>query len=153
MTAMSIMGSALRALVERGASKYSVEELEAHLRESGEEVTGKLAAAADSPHNREVACHVIGIERWGQSRLTTCLGRPRVDDEYDGYRPAADSMATLTEEFREARRDTLAQIELLRQIDGLESRTCAHNDMGELSVKGWLSYLDSHATRELRRLK
>jgi hypothetical protein len=150
---MSIIGSALRALVERNATKSSVEELETRLRTTETEVAQRLETAADTPGNREVACHVIGIERWGQSRLTTCLGGPRLHDEYDGYRPQPESMAALVAEFREARDDTLALIEQLRQANALEGRTCAHNDMGELSVKGWLSYLDSHATRELRRLR
>lgn len=52
--------------------------------------------------------------------------------------------------FAEAREQTIA---LAHQAANLPpSVTARHNDLGDLSVKGWLAYLEGHATRELRRL-
>lgn len=47
--------------------------------------------------------------------------------------------------FAEAREQTIA---LAHQAANLPpSVTARHNDLGDLSVKGWLAYLEGHATR------
>lgn len=147
---MSLIGSLLRIFVQRQASDTTPGELIDRLETSGEIVTGRLAAAPDTPGNREVACHVIGIERWGDRRLRMALGEPVVTDEYDGYRPSLDlEMAALAQAFVQTRAETVA---LANQAAHLpESVRAPHNDLGELTVPEWLVYLDSHAMRETKR--
>lgn len=149
---MSWIGTAIAYVVERQAGGKTVDELIAKLAASGAAVAERMARAADTPGNRDVAAHIIGIERWGAQRLRTALGDVALADEYDGYRPGMEQdMAAMAEAFAEAREQTIA---LAHQAANLPSSvTARHNDLGDLSVKGWLGYLGSHATRELRRLR
>ncbi|MEO8167117.1 MAG: hypothetical protein ABI623_02660, partial [bacterium] len=50
---------------------------------SGAAVAERMARAADTPGNRDVAAHIIGIERWGARRLRTALGDVALADEYE----------------------------------------------------------------------
>ena len=87
------------------------------------------------------------IERWSARRLRTALGDTMTADEYDGYRPSTGmDMAALAEAFAAAREETIALAE--RAADLPESVVVRHNDLGELNVKGWLVYIENHATRE-----
>jgi hypothetical protein len=108
--------------------------------------------AADTARDRDLAGHVIGIERWSQRRLRPALGEPVVHDEYDGYRPdPALGMTALAEAFAQTRDETL---DLARRAADLPpSVRAAHNDPGQLSVGGWLFCIDSHAQRESGRIR
>ena len=122
--------------------------------QSGERVARQLAAAANTPTNREQAVHLIGIERWGQRRLRVLLGEPLVLDEYDGYRPAnSKGLPALASAFRTARADTVALVGRLQSAGVAPTATVPHNGMGDLTVRGWLSYLEAHAARESSRVK
>lgn len=149
---MSWIGRVIAYVTERQAGDKAAEELITALIASGTAVAERMARATDTPGNREAAAHIIGIERWGARRLRTALGDVALNDEYDAYRPDGEhDMATLAATFAEAREQTLA---LAQQAANLPpSVTARHNDLGDLSVKGWLVYLESHATRELRRLR
>jgi len=75
-----------------------------------------------------------------------------LQDEYDGYRPAPGlDWPGLQAEFQSTRRETLALARQLEQA-GAEARV-HHNEMGELSARGWLYYLNMHADMECKRLK
>lgn len=148
-TAMSIRGNLQRALIERTAARHTPGELLERLDRTGAAITERLAAAPDTPANREAAVHVIGIERWGQRRLRIALGEPPVRDEYDAYRPGEDQdMAALAALFAETRQQTLALATLAVRLP--ESVTAPHNELGDLTVPGWLIYLEGHAERETR---
>jgi hypothetical protein len=149
---MSITGDLIRALTERRARGQTAEQLIERLVESGQTVAERMARAADTPGNREAAAHIIGIERWSARRLRTALGDVATRDEYDGYRPSTDlTMAELAEAFAAAREQTTA---LAQQAANLPpSVTARHNDLGDLSVKGWLFYIENHAWRESIRIR
>jgi hypothetical protein len=150
---MSFIGNLIRSFIEGRASRASLDELRKGLETGGEKVARRIAHAADTPSNRKQAGHIIGIERWGAQRLRTVqtLVSPPVVDESDGYRPHGDQpMSALSAEFTSARAETLALIEVLRPM---QDRRVPHNDLGELSVRGWLVYLSNHAGVESKRLR
>jgi hypothetical protein len=151
---MSLVGNLLRSFMERGARDLSYEDLMDRLRVSGEEIAGRMAAAADTSGNRQAAAHIIGIERWGRQRLGTALGQTLVMDQYNGYRPAVTlTMPALAELFGDARASTLDLVARLVAAGVKPSATVPHNDMGDLTIRAWLFYLNSHATREAGRIK
>lgn len=153
-TRMSMLGKLVHWFTERGARHMSYDDLAQRLRTSGERVSARFGAAADTSANRLAANHIIGIERWGQHRLRTLLGEPLVMDEYDGYRPGEEmTMAALSEAFESTRAGTLQLIDALQQAGVPVTQTAPHNDLGDFSVGGWLYYLDSHATRESIRVR
>ena len=117
-------------------------------------MAAQMDTASDTPANRDRAGHVIGIERWSQRRLRTLLGEPLLMDEYDSYRPAADQpLKTLGALFKSTRQGTLDLVQELGKISGVESETVPHNEMGNLTVRGWLVYILSHAAREGQPIK
>lgn len=82
------------------------------------------------------------------------LGEPVLHDEYDAYRPRTDlSMEQLRAALVETRMET---VRLARELGARAveaTGTVAHNQFGELSLRGWLRYLDTHANLESQRLK
>jgi hypothetical protein len=151
---MSLMGKVLHMVIELQARNKSLNQLTRVLSQSGDRVASRLAGAANTPTNRELAAHLIGIERWGQRRLRVLLGEPLVIDEYDGYRPAdSKGIPALVSTFRTTRADTLGLVTRLQSARVAPTATVPHNDMGDLTVRGWLSYLETHAAREASRLK
>lgn len=153
-TLQRMIGMVLRPLAERQARGRSGEAFAADLERSGRKVQGRFERAEDTPGNREAVNHIVGIERWGQRRLRVALGEPPVSDAYRGYRlPEGADLKALAQAFTETRRETVRlALELGRADPGLKTRV-AHNDLGELSVGGWLAYLGAHASREQFRVR
>lgn len=148
-----IVGFIAKNLVEGPAQKQSLAELAAGMERSSRTVEERVSGKQDSEWNRNTLRHIIGIERWGQKRLRVALGEPLVVDEYDGYQPAPGTpLATLREEFQSTRQATLALIREMEQAGVKPTARVYHNDLGEISPHGWLRYLDSHATRETRKM-
>jgi|WetSurMetagenome_2_1015567.scaffolds.fasta_scaffold791859_1 hypothetical protein len=150
---MSLIGSLIRSFVEGRASRASLDEIHKGLETNGGEVANRMASVADTPANRQQAGHIIGIERWGVQRLRSALApNPApAKDEYDSYRPRADQpVSALALEFKSARAETLSLLEPLGQVQDCR---VLHNDLGPLSVRGWLVYLTNHASMESKRLK
>lgn len=146
---MSLTGIFLRSHAEWSAKGESYEELLQRLRKNEATTLARLRGIPDVERNRGVARHVIGIERWGAQRLRTLLGEPLVMDEYDGYAPSNDlSIAELTSEFQETRSATIALVDELRRQGIAPSATVKHNELGDLSVGGWIVYISSHTSRE-----
>lgn len=148
-----MIGMVLRPLAERQARGRTGEAFAAALERSGSVVQGRFERAGDTPGNREAINHIVGIERWGQRRLRVALGEAPVTDPYRGYRlPEGSDVKTLARAFADTRRETVRlALELARKDPGLKTKV-AHNDLGELSVGGWLAYLEAHAGREGRRV-
>ena len=92
--------------------------------------------------------HLIGIERWGQQRLRVALGEPLALDEYDPYRPEGEDWAGLQQCFQRTRQETISLSKSLRmaRLD-VGTRIC-HNQFGEISLLGWIFYLNFHAKLE-----
>jgi hypothetical protein len=149
---MSWVGKLAAIFTKWQAGRCDLPELLDVLDTSGQVVTDRLTRAGDTTSNRDVARHIIGIERWSRRRLQTALGDVAVMDEYDRYRPdEAESMATLTELFIEARAQSIA---LAYQATNLpDTVRVAHNDLGEMDVRAWLFYIENHAARECLRLR
>ena len=140
-------------LIERPAKKWTLTQLATRLEAAGQQMEQRMAEAGDAQPNREKACHIIGIERWGQRRLQVALGEPLIVDKYHAYRPGPDlDWQELRAEFHATRQDTIA---LVHRIDkaGADTVLVPHNDFGNLSVRGWLRYLDKHASIEGKRIK
>ena len=140
-------------LIERPASKLTLAQLAASLETTGQQIEQRIAEAGDSPSNRKKAYHVIGIERWGQRRLRVALGEELIMDRYHGYRPAPElEWQELGAAFHAARQDTIALVEQI-ETAGADAVLVPHNNLGDLSVRGWLRYLDKHAGLEGKGIK
>jgi hypothetical protein len=140
-------------LLERPVRDKTLAEIRTELDSSGREAQQRLATVADTAQNREALGHIIGIERWGQRRLQVALGEPLLMDESDGYYPAGDaSWEQLQELFQETRRHTVAIAGELDQANVGRALAVPHNQWGNLTVYGWLHYLQSHANRDMKRI-
>ena len=141
-------------LFERPTKKKSFTELAKVANAKGDSITAKCEKAQDSEKNRKTLNHIIGIERWCQSRLTVALGDAFVQDEYDGYRPAREASWTeLKQLFAETRAETVAIAQRLGEAGVSAETTIHHNDFGEMTPKAWLRYLTFHGNTESMRLK
>ncbi len=150
---MSIIGRIVRSISERNARGKSYADFQRALTKTGDTIHGRFETASDTPGHRGAGRHIIGIENWAQSRLRVALGNPYQQDEYDGYQPAEDlDMPALSNAFADARADTVMIAQLLEKAAVPLSQTVPHNDMGDLTIGGWLSYIIAHAGRESRRL-
>jgi hypothetical protein len=151
---VGILGTLFRTLmIDRPARKIDLTDYPARLEKAGEILEERIAGAKDTPENRAQLRHIIGIERWGQSRLHGFLGEPVAMDEYDAYQPeGGGDFATLRAEFAQTREETVA---LARQMaeTAVSRETVPHNDFGDLTLKSWLYYLQSHAALESKRIK
>ncbi|MEZ4606834.1 MAG: DinB family protein [Deinococcales bacterium] len=134
---------------ERPAQWRSYGDMDFLLRGSSQTISQRLDNAADSEVNRKKLRHIIGIERWGQQRLRVLLGDNFQADEHYSYKPAENtSWQDLKETFIQTRQ---ASLELVNQLRELNSNVkVPHNQLGPLSAKGWLRYLNLHATIESR---
>jgi hypothetical protein len=146
-----LIGLVRRPMAERHARGKAIAELADELEVSGRELDRRMAGRPDTPGNREAVAHWVGIERWGQRRLRVTLGEPFVEDTYHPYRPDVDEgFEAMRAAFAETRAETVA---LARQLDerGIDpAMTVPHNDLGVLSVGGWLAYLVQHPDQESR---
>lgn len=144
----------VRLVLERTAARYSISEWADALAASGAKLKARMAASADTPANRRQIRHIIGLERWGQRRLRVALGEPFINDEMDGYQPPVDlNLAELIDVFLNTRDET---VHLARQCAAdprAETTLVRHNQLGPLSIRGWLRYLDMHAGLEVLRLR
>lgn len=137
----------------RSTRNQSLDQIADLMAATGQTLELIFGAAADSDHNRRLINHIVGIERWGQQRLRTALGEPLVIDEYDGYRPPrAATLPELQADFAATRRDTVALTCELGAA-GAEAVGLPHNQIGNLSVRSWLGYLNIHANWEAKKLK
>jgi uncharacterized damage-inducible protein DinB len=151
---MNLIGSIIGNFIRRSARKHSVEEWQAKLVESEALVFGRIETSQNSEKNQTLSRHVIGIERWAQSRLNVFLGANLQRGEYDAYQPAAGTdVAALSQAFQDTRQATVALVKQIQQAGVGDTQTVLHNQLGEFTVRDWLVYIDGHATRESGRLK
>lgn len=149
-----LIGKILKPIVERQGRGHSLEAWAAVLEATGRDVSARLEGATDTPTNREVANHIVGIERWGQRRLRVALGETPILDSYRGYRlPEGTSVEGLAQAFADTRRQTVELARTLNAAPLSPEAKVKHNDFGALSIRGWLAYLSGHAKRETVRLR
>lgn len=150
----TIVGAIAYLILERPARQTTLSQFIAKLEESGRAIEERAAKTADTPSNCTQLAHIAGIERWGQRRLRVLLGEPYVQDEYDGYRPAADlNYAQLRDFFHTTRQDTIRLARQLADMGIADAATVPHNFIGKLSARAWLRYLEIHASSEGKRLR
>jgi hypothetical protein len=139
-------------MFERPVRGRSVVELAEALSASDLEVRERIAKKKPTPANAARLRHVIGIERWGQRRLRVFLGDPLEMDGHQPYKPPADAdWPTLQAELASARADTVALAGMLTAVD--PARTVPHNQFGPLTVRGWLRYIQGHASTESKLMR
>lgn len=149
-----IFGVIRYLLFERWTNKRTLDELADNLVEGGKGIKEKISERSDSEHNRNKLNHIIGIERWGQSRLKVALGETFIRDEHDGYcPPVTASWHELKTAFNETRDNTVTIARELAKANITPKTTVHHNDFGDMSVHGWLGYLNFHATQESKGIK
>lgn len=142
----------IRGQVERQGRRASLSELADRLEVHGRSLAQRFAGAPDGDDVRETLRHVVGIERWGQRRLRVALGEDPEPGGHRPYRPPDEaSLDALRVAFATTRADTVALARALARAEPEPSLRIAHDDLGPLSVGGWLAYLDGHATIEARR--
>lgn len=146
---MSIFGSVSRVFTEWLGRRRPLAAWVEKLEESGQTVHGRMESTSNSENHRKAARHIIGIERWSQSRLRVALGDPLTLDEYDGYRPDAQlDMAALARAFADTRQESVQLAQQLAEAGISPLQTVRHNELGELTISGWLAYIENHAWRE-----
>lgn len=142
--------------IEGPASKTGFAALIKDLKVNGQTISTRLGGIASNAANRSRLRHIIGIERWGQSRMRTLSGQTLVlvIDEYDGYQPAESlDWNDLREQFASTRIETIATARQLVKAGVNETATANHNSFGPMSLGAWLKYLGDHAARESRLIR
>ena len=146
-----LIGFGRRLMAERAARGKGFDRLAAELEASAARMDVRLASASDTSGHRDAIAHWVGIERWGQRRLRVALGEPFVEDGHHPYRPdEAAGVAALRRDFAETRAETVALVGRLREAGVDPATVVRHNDLGELTVAGWLAYLVQHPEQESR---
>lgn len=144
----------VRLVVERPAMRRSTAAWAEALAASGAQLKARMAASADTPANCQHLRHIIGLERWGQRRMRVALGEPFINDEMDDYQPPVDlNLSELIDVFLNTRDETVHLARRCAADPRAESAIVHHNQLGPLSIRGWLRYLDLHANLEARRLR
>jgi len=150
----AIFNNVAQLLLERPARKRSLGQWAQQLESSLPAIEQRAAATANAARAGKVLRHVIGIERWGQSRLRVLLGEPLQQDEYDDYQPDRSlSLDAMLDALRTTRAETVELVRSLEQAGVSLDATVPHNDMGPLTARGWLAYLDFHASAEAKKIR
>lgn len=151
---MSLLGSVIRFFLELQVANRSYDQVAQQLQSSQKSVSDRIFNASEKHNNHKLARHIVGMERWGQHRLRCALGEPLVMDDVDGYiLKESHSGGHIAQDFDIARRETLALVQVLSSTAGIEKQKVHHNELGPLSVKGWLMYLNAHAEIESKKLR
>jgi hypothetical protein len=145
-----LIGLGLRPIAERRARGRDFEAAARDLERAGARIDAHLTGTPDTPANREAIAHCVGIERWGQRRLQVALGEPLDEGGHRPYRPALElGVDGLRAAMAETRAGTVALARELAAARVDPTTTVHHDDLGELTLGGWLAYLEQHASREL----
>ena len=149
-----VTGFVTGLLLERPIGDKSYADMAQQLEEAGQSIEARLSGKEYTEFNHRVLTHIIGIERWGQSRLGVFLGNPFVQDEYNGYRPARDvPWEELVGQFSVTRSVTISLARALDDALIAPDKTVLHNQLGPLSARAWLRYLQTHASREILQVR
>jgi hypothetical protein len=149
-----LIGAALRPRVRAKARGKTYQDVIADLMAARDNLMPKIMAATDTASNREALNHFVGIERWSLSRVRVAQGAPFKLDSYRGYRlPETATLVELQQAFRDVRAESIALASELRDT-GVDPRvTIRHNDLGELDIVEWFTYLTDHSSREIIRIR
>lgn len=143
-----------RLVFDKPAREYTLAQLATRMEESGQRLEQLLETTTDTYAHYDCLAHIIGIERWGQRRLRVVLGEPLIMDEYDSYRPSvALFWDNLRNEFPTTRQQSIALIHELEQAGVDQTVAVRHNELGVMTVHGWIRYLDMHANLESKKFQ
>lgn len=140
--------------IENPAQKQSFAQLTLRLEKSQGEITNRIRGVQTQnlEKHRATLRHIIGIERWGTARLKVALGDTFKSDGQKDYHPDQNTdFAALLEDFNNTRLETLRIAKLVEQQN--PNAKIEHNGLGELSIKGWLAYLNIHSSMESQKLR
>ena len=152
---MSLLTTIMRQLMfERPARKLDYGDFARILREKGGAVEARIEKGNGEGKQHSALTHVIGIEKWAQSRVRAGLGEPlNMDEEYTVYRPAKGTdWSDLLPIFRETRAESVALAEELSAENVPPEKTVPHNQFGDMTMRGWLQYIIGHADFESKRI-
>lgn len=140
-------------LLERKIQGKSYQQYNQRFQESSSYIQNLIDLAEANQKNRWELLHIIGMERWMQSRMKVALGALLVQEEYDGYRPPDDtSWHDLKQMFIDVRKDSC---DLCAKFDAKNvdpAQKIEHNSVGPLSVKAWMEYVVSHSNRHANKM-
>ena len=160
----TLKGVAVQAFIEWPAKRRSFERAAQKLDATGQKLEARFAKAEGTDAQKQTLRHIIGIERWGQRRLWLAVrysGESGVrssevaySDAHHAYKPVETaSWNELIAKFKTTRQETVALARYLADTETDEALTVPHNDLGDLSLRGWLRYLRTHATFEARKIR
>jgi len=143
-------------MFERKVKDQSYDDYLQRLEATSTLIEGSIEGATDTAKSRWELTHVIGMERWMQSRIKVGLGSPFIQEEYDGYRPAQDTdWQVLRQMFIDTRQNSCELCRNLKTNDVDGSQKVEHNQAGPMTIKAWLEYMlyhsHGHATRMTKK--
>lgn len=151
---MSMIAKVFSTVLEWQGRKYDYAGWATAMEKDGVRLDQVFATAADSDKNRRILSHIVGIERWAQSRLRVTLGEPFKQEEYTVYRPSKDtSWETLKQQFSAGRAESIELAQQLIANNVPLTKKVMHNQMGDLSPRAWLRYIFMHSKFEGYRIK
>ena len=150
-----VKNAVVNRVLEAPAGRSSYQELQTALERAAVALAARADRAADTPGNRDLLMHIIGIERWGQERLKVALGQKTyVEDTHHPYRPEGGrSLPDLREDLSRTRSGTVDLVRQLHRSPPEDALTVNHNALGPLTAKAWVRYLTQHADLESRKLR
>lgn len=127
--------------------------LQSLLDQSGATIVTGMRQASDTPANRNLIRHIIGIECWAQQRLNAVVSGQPYSAEYDALQPAATlTLTELADLMASTRAQSCAILQQLQQTGIALTQTVPHNQFGALSIVAWNRYIASHALIEHKKL-
>ncbi len=140
-------------MFERPARKHNYQEFARLLDEKGKVIESRIEKGDGSGKQHSTLTHVIGIEKWAQSRIRVALGDAYKQEEYMVYRPAKETAwADLLPIFRETRAESVALAKQLAAKNVPIDTKVQHNQFDDFSTRAWLQYIMGHADFESKRI-
>ena len=151
---MGLLQTAYRNwIIERPAGKRLPSELAEELERAGREIARIIEKAEDTEPNREALRRMIERERRGQQRLRMALGDQRDTGEGKGRPVSGKSLSELGATYIATREETVAIARELDEVSEWATGSIRHEEMGDLTVRGWLYYLRLQGDRQSKQLR
>jgi len=123
------------------------------LEQSGATIVTGMRQASDTPANRNLIRHIIGIECWAQQRLNAVVSGQPYSAEYDQLQPATIfTVPELVAIMITTRAQSITVLHQLQQGGIALNHIVPHNQFGALSIVAWHRYIASHAMIEHKKL-
>jgi hypothetical protein len=133
-------------LIEFPAHRIGFENLIRRLEKAGVTLDHRLENMSDRSTNRKILARIIRGERWSQRRMSVTLGELVPHDRPEDYQPEYSDWHALRAAFHTTRQKTISLCKTLRMA-GVDPQTCIfHDRWGEISLLGWVYYLNLRVT-------